>query len=128
MMATLTLDEFEKGQNVFLRVKPGGGKSFIILLMCYYLYMKYPDKKVTVVVMNEILLDQMRKHANQFDLPRVNFRTYKSMTSEEHDLVIFDEYYHHVRTSMLHFDTDGYIDEPFNFHEMGNQQILLGGH
>ena len=111
-MAATALQRILDKKTPFLRIRPGGGKSFIILLICLWLAKHKPEVKVTVATMNEILQNQMLKHANQFALPDTQFRLWYQLPSTKSDLVIFDEYYHHVRISKLNFTKKGVMNVP----------------
>ena len=129
MHASIALHKMKQNKDTMNVMRPGSGKSFAILLIAAYLAKYEPQMKVAIVLLNETLLEQIRIQSNQFDIPKVNFRLYKELSKGENfDVVLYDEYYHHVRIFKLMFGTDGKLEAPFNFHNMGKRRMLFGGH
>ena len=71
----------------------------------------------------------MCAHCDRFVLDNIKFVLAKHLGhAEKNDLVLFDEYYHHVRRSTLKFANNDKFTTPFEFYKMEEERVLFGGH
>lgn len=112
-------------------MRPGTGKSFVILLLIQYMIMKNEHYRQTyaITTCNQLLLDQMETFAQQFsNMSRVQFRLPHDFDDpNEFDMLFVDETYHQIMTEPLRFSKSGKPSGIFNAVGMSKRRVYLGG-
>ena len=130
-MATIAIDSLNRNKCPYLYMKPGSGKSFVILLTLYAIARERDRKPLTVALstVTQLLIEQMMNFSVGFDKGAgIQYRVPSDFTDNaDWDLVFCDEAYHMLYTQPIKYEKGGKLAEFFRMGSNGKQRCYLGG-
>ena len=130
MHATFAVDAIKRSKSPYLYMRPGTGKSFVILLTFVMLRLeKGTSMKVAITTFNKMLLEQLEEFSTGFNIgANVEFRLPKDFDERINwDCVFVDETFHQLIESKIAYGRDGHLTGIFKMGKVGKTRCYLGG-